>query len=86
MIDYSTSKSILESKNFYLSKKTTKGLTKFNHTFKNKNIIVELDWELGGFVKGVNLIVNNSKENVFDVDNFFLYELENITNNFFYMN
>jgi hypothetical protein len=78
MIDYSTAKSILESKNFYLNKKSTKVMTEFNHTFKNKNITLEINWKLGGFIKNINLTVNNSKENVFDIDNFFLHELENV--------
>ena len=53
-------------------------MTEFNHTFKNKNITLEINWKLGGFIKNINLTVNNSKENVFDIDNFFLHELENV--------
>ncbi len=78
MIDYSSVKKILESKNFHSNKTTTISLSKFKNLFKREKITVEVNWEIGGYITKVELTINNTKESVFNIDNFFLNELDKI--------
>ena len=83
MIDYSSVKKILESKKFHSKKTTAISLNKFKNLFKREGIAIEINWEMGGFITEVELTINNLKESVFNVDNFFLHELDKIIKNDF---